>query len=76
MCLEIKDSIVTKCPKNLFGSLKTDHKEKPCIFWEINIPESTLQIFGVSKYWFPNRTALRKNTCNSSEDKNMQELVK
>ena len=45
MFLEIKNSIVTKYPENIFGSLKTGQNEKSYIFWEIDIPQISGQLF-------------------------------
>ena len=39
MCLEIKDSVVAKCPENIFGTLKIGQNEKPYILWQTEIPE-------------------------------------
>ena len=44
MCLEKKDSIVTKCSEIVFGELKTDQHEKTHIFRDTYFPEINVRL--------------------------------
>ena len=92
MCLEIKDSIVGKCPGDFWGALKTSQNEKPYMLKELGIPEINVRLyknfqnlialhvwcvgFAEMTEWCKNGTTLGQNGLNSSRDKNMQKLVK
>ena len=45
MCLEIKDSIVGKCPGDFWGALKTSQNEKPYMLKELGIPEINVRLY-------------------------------